>query len=467
MKNNGKKINWKSSSGFSAVALVLIMAALLASVGVYFWSKKKNSLENSSVKKSLLSNSRLTLNIATDSDAILDLSKTKSAVLYYKPNLIISSSKLHVAVVEENKDPFEISSTEILKGLTYDKEFFTITAVTVGTQKSFNITVKKSGTTTMSVDYRGAKGTISILIKPSSGEVTSKVTRGGSVTTSPSTIITENKISALTQAVSGNGLVVSWKTSKPSTTQVVYGTTSSKTGDYLSSTDFKSEKSTTHSATISNVSYGSKIYYRAVSIDSSGKKVMTAEKYYTATPVTFTNIKSINSIGEFTTITWTTSVPTYGWVMYGDVSSSAGSYGSESAHESTLSTVHSVQIGNLASNTKIYYRLVAVDSGLNKRISAENNFTTSSSTSVVIKNITSNSADIEWSTATRTTSQVIYDTVSLTAPTCTTSLCTDKTSSTTMSHEVELLALLPNTKYYFRVVSGSTKSGEYSFTTKP
>ncbi len=152
------------------------------------------------------------------------------------------------------------------------------------------------------------------------------------------------------------------------------------------------------------------------------------------------------------TIVWTTDVAADSQVEYGTTTA----YGSSSVLNSTQVTFHSVTVTGLAATTTYHYR---VHSGTS--VSGDFTFTTVpfSISAVRPSSVTACSATIAWSTTDLANSLVDYG--ATTSYGATTVL--DPTLVT--SHVGVIPGLAALTTYHYRVHSGASVSGDFTFTT--
>ncbi len=214
-----------------------------------------------------------------------------------------------------------------------------------------------------------------------------------------------------------------------------------------------------------------------------------------------TILKDVSSASA--TVEWTTSVPSYGQVLYGTTPASkflmGETYASSSPIETNLDTAHNAVLQNLEPSTRIFYQIVSTNEKGEKIPGVERSFntkavstakaatTTQATTnpttgvkkttpktttttptpktiptpaslgisSISTKDITSSSATIEWKTNIGATSQILYGTTSEIYPL---SSAVDYKLNTT--HSVTLSGLVTNKKFYYQVVSIDAKGNK-------
>ena len=298
---------------------------------------------------------------------------------------------------------------------------------------------------------------------------------------------------------------IEWKTNTGATSQISYGTIpilKSPTKSYEFSTSIDQKIVTDHSLVLKNLKAKTQIFYQIISSDSKGQKFPLFERSFstrvsnnpivkttivkTTTPVTHTTVptpvvtsaalnisailaKNINSSGA--TITWKTNIPATSQVLYGTAS---GIYLSSTTLDNTLNTIHSVALGSLLANKKIFYQVVSVDGKGNKVISNENSFQVATISISGAPTVVFNSsnvgvgATIFWKTNVASTSQVIYGAVSSSSGAYDSNPSMD--NNLISSHSFKLTNLNAGTKFYYRIISTDTGgakliSQEYTFTT--
>jgi hypothetical protein len=263
-------------------------------------------------------------------------------------------------------------------------------------------------------------------------------------------------------AISASGATITWTTSTPTSSQVVYGTT---TG-YGSSTTAVSTLVTSHSVTLTGLTAGTPYDFAVVSVDANSNSVTSSNYTFTTVSpppvISGVQISAISTSGA--TITWTTSTPSSSKIVYGLTTS----YGSSTPVVAALVTVHSITLTGLAAGTPYDFAVVSVPSGGQSVTSSNYSFTTLAAAPVISNvqatAISASGATITWTTSTPSTSQVVYGT--------TTGYGSSTTAVSTLAtpHLVTLTGLTAGTTYDFAVVSAPSTgqpvtSSNYSFTT--
>lgn len=267
----------------------------------------------------------------------------------------------------------------------------------------------------------------------------------------PAADTTPPVISGVSVAPSGSTATITWTTDEPSTSVVSWGTSAAlgQTSSGLSGTS--------HSVTLTGLASGGAYSYRVTSVDSAGNSATTpapsvAAATFAAPDTIAPAISSvaITGTGATRTLTWTTD----------ESSTSSVSYGTTTGLGSTASgssgTSHSVTLSALASGTTYYYRVTSVDTAGNSTTSPATGSTPSTFvipdtvppvvTAVTAAGASATSATVTWTTDESATSVVKYGTTA-------SALSSTATGTTGAGHSVTLSGLLPNTRYYYRVVS--------------
>jgi hypothetical protein len=236
--------------------------------------------------------------------------------------------------------------------------------------------------------------------------------------------------------------------------------------------------SANHIINLAGLSQNQTYYFRLRSADASGNisysPTSSAGEYYQFTTVPGPTISSISSSTTETsaTISWHTSEPSDGYVIYGTPSLASG----WEKGNSTTSLDHTVTISGLVPGTAYQYRLRSTNESKGLTVYPEGStlgFTTDLGP-LTISNATSTSisdqgAVIAWDVSRAAQSLVYYGTSSLASSSP--SQVAASTAFTT-NPAVILGGLASSTTYYFRIVNTdnlgrvATSTEEYSFTTK-
>jgi hypothetical protein len=182
------------------------------------------------------------------------------------------------------------------------------------------------------------------------------------------------------------------------------------------------------------------------------------------------NVSSNSVTSTSANVTWTTNNAANSQVLYGTTSS----YGSTTALDANLVTIHTVSVSGLNPATTYHFQVKSQDTSGSSASSGDLTFTTSPAanpnppvlSNVTATNITANSATITWTTDQSANSQVFYGTT--TAYGSSSSL--DSTLVT--SHTVNILGLTAATQYHLQAQSQNAggimgTSGDLVFTTGP
>jgi Bacterial Ig domain/Purple acid Phosphatase, N-terminal domain len=222
-----------------------------------------------------------------------------------------------------------------------------------------------------------------VVSKDSAGD---QATSGNFTFTTPAFTVTSPQATAN----STSSATVTWATNEPSTSQVLYGPTSS----YGSSTALDAGLVSNHSQTISGLSSGTTYHYQIVSIDSSGNQATSADLTFTTQLFSISSVQVSGITGTGATITWTTNAPGDSQVDYGTTSS----YGTSTTVNPALVTSHSVSLSGLTAGTTYHYRADSHDATGTLVTSKDASFTTASAVIVgdakVETNVDNNSAGV-------------------------------------------------------------------------
>ena len=257
-------------------------------------------------------------------------------------------------------------------------------------------------------------------------------------------------ISGVTVATAGSTATVTWSTDESATSSVDYGTTAA-----LGSTA-TGAAGTSHSVTLTGLTSGQTYSYRVTSVDTAGNSATSpatsgAAATFTAADTTAPTITgvTVSGSGSSRTITWSTN----------ESSSTSVGYGTTASLGQTATgpagTSHSVTISGLADSTTYYYRVTSADAASNTSTSpappaAPASFATVDTTAPVVTGVAASgsgtTATVTWTTNESATSVVQYGTTA-------TALTSSATGATGTAHSVTLSGLVPNTRYFYRVVS--------------
>jgi len=205
---------------------------------------------------------------------------------------------------------------------------------------------------------------------------------------------TEPAVSSVSADVSADDAVsIVWTTDEDATTKVYYGTTIS----YGSETTLDSNYTKIHSVSIGSLNAETTYYYKVESIDAAGNTTVddnngsgysfTTEQAYGVVgrriyvPVesdtdqsapSIDNLRIENIARSTADILWNTSESASSLVEYGTTEE----YGNIAGDYNPDERDHEVQLTNLFSGTKYYYRVISQDASGNRTVSNQGEFTT-------------------------------------------------------------------------------------------
>jgi hypothetical protein len=259
---------------------------------------------------------------------------------------------------------------------------------------------------------------------------------------------------AVAEATNNTAKIV-WTTNNPSTSYVIYSTSSDLSNSQTSGTD---ATSTSHQVTLSGLSQATQYFFFVRSTDES--QVTTEDKnivsggvrYYQFSTLqdsqapTISNIVVLSSTST-AAITWRTDELTNTYLDYGLTSS----YGN-STTTATSTIQHSVYLSGLTDNTTYHFRIIATDLNNNPSTSSDTTFVTKDATGPVISNVATSSVSltsivVAWTTNESANSAVEYGTTSSLG------LAKNDLDNYTISHQLTLTGLEASTTYYFLVRS--------------
>jgi len=174
--------------------------------------------------------------------------------------------------------------------------------------------------------------------------------------------------------ITSHNATINWTTNEAADTQVEYGTSLSY--EFASSLD--PSLVIAHSQNIS-VAPSTQYNYRVTSRDTSGNVTVSGNHTFTSaalpdlTPPTISNIQVTNITPFSATIMWMTDEAATSQVEYG----SNFYYGDFTSVDSTLLTIHSVDINGLTSDMTYEFRVRSMDRSYNEAISNNHSFRTS------------------------------------------------------------------------------------------
>lgn len=232
---------------------------------------------------------------------------------------------------------------------------------------------------------------------------------------------------------------------------------------------------TTAGTSYSDTGLSQSAYYYCVKACDSAANCSAVSSTVTKTPTgkyfTASSLTSGPTAGSITTkkatITWSTDRGSDSKVAYG---TSSGSYGSDEVSNSSQITSHTINLTNLKAGTTYYYKAKWTDEDGNTGTSDEKTFATDAAPTVkdvTAKNIGLSSGIIQFTAKGASKVKIYYGT--------TTGFGGSKevsTSTTETTYTSELTGLEDGTKYYYKLNTFDSESGEYEgtildFTTLP
>jgi len=272
-------------------------------------------------------------------------------------------------------------------------------------------------------------------------------------------------------AITDNFATIIWTTNEEGDSYVDYGTTT----DYGSVAGSPTGV-TEHSIQLTKLEAGTEYHFRVRTADASLNTVLSDDYTFTTEaaadtdgPVFVTQPYPSSVSENSATIEWEADEPNYAVVNFG-LTSSLGGF----IIDQNFDIKHCITLSNLESDTTYYYTVSSTDLSGNETVSSVATFRTKAERDEtapifiqrpIVKSVTVNSALIFWVTDELSDTKVEYDTTS----TFTTKSV--KSSDMITDHLVQLTNLLPDKKYYYRVVSkdfnGNTlTSSIFDFTTE-
>jgi hypothetical protein len=253
-------------------------------------------------------------------------------------------------------------------------------------------------------------------------------------------------------AITPSSAVISWSTDEDSDSQVEYGPTTA----YGSRSTVSAAPVRSHSVALTGLASGTLYHYRVRSSDAAGNPAVSGDYTLTteSSPDATVEITSVtmNAVtANSAIVVWVTSQPADTQVEYG----TTPAYGRITALDSYLAKTHSALLDGLSPDTAYHLRVRSHDGSGSLALSGDYTFRTLSQadttppviTAVTIRDITSGSAIVTWSTSEAATGQAEFGT------TTSYGRVTVVGGSLTLEHESVLTGLSPNTTYHVRVQS--------------
>ncbi|MFC1905635.1 redoxin domain-containing protein [Chloroflexota bacterium] len=171
----------------------------------------------------------------------------------------------------------------------------------------------------------------------------------------------------LISEITESSVIITWVTSKPSTSQVEYGTTL----DYNMTSTLNSDLTTSHTVPLSLLSPSTTYHYKVLSKDASGRSAVypvddtfTTTALPDTTPPMISGVSIANVSDTTVTIIWETDEKATRQVEYGI----SIAYGSTTALNENLDTSHSVPINRLEADKTYYFRVKSRDASGNEAV---------------------------------------------------------------------------------------------------
>ena len=214
---------------------------------------------------------------------------------------------------------------------------------------------------------------------------------------------------------------------------------------------------------VDNTPSSAKYYYKIYTKDgaqaqSSGTNVIsiTPTGKWTTPPDLESGPDSGSVTTKRATITWSTSRTSDSKIQF---SATSGNYGSVEPSNSAQTTFHSIQLEGLSPSTTYYYKAKWTDEDGNTGTSVEKSFTTDPSPTVTdpkAKNISISSAILEFTSKGASKVKVYYGKSPAFG-----ALKEIVTGTSEGLHTTELVGLDDGTKYFYKINTFDTESGEY------
>lgn len=206
------------------------------------------------------------------------------------------------------------------------------------------------------------------------------------------------------------------------------------------------------------------------------KKIGQATTSPDITSPVISAVSATNTQATSSRIVWTTDEPANSKVYYSTTTLAEITTSTALVSDSSFVSGHSVLLNGLIASTAYYYLVVSSDASGNTATSAEFSFTTLAESDTVapvisnvsVSDITTSSANVNWTTDEPADSSVYYSTTSP-ATTDSNVIHTDG-GGLLLTHSVGLVGLNATTTYYYFVSSKDDSSNigtstDYSFTT--
>lgn len=288
------------------------------------------------------------------------------------------------------------------------------------------------------------------------------------------------------------GATIMWTTDELASCSLEYG----RTVQYGSATAFDAQ-SMEHVAMLADLAPETSYHYRITCEDAAGNRGTTGDYTFTTSAEPVVADEQAPSVTEINVSNITTSAATIdvrvdelsqAYVEYGKTVS----YGTKTPLSDEFSESHHFQLSDLAADTVYHFRVVVNDESGNTAMTPDETFATEASpeeaatttepvaepvpnaststppvstlavSNVETASVGTSTARITWSTNREADGRVEYGTTNAYS-------AQSPIGSVSLSHEVRLTNLAPDTLYYYQVVStaggASARSGSHEFTT--
>jgi len=299
-------------------------------------------------------------------------------------------------------------------------------------------------------------------------EATSSGTNAVTITptgkwTSPSTLTSDPEASNITT----KRAKISWSTNRNSDSKIAYGTTS---GEYYDEEPSNSNQVTSHVINLTNLSPGTKYYYKAKWTDEDGNTGTSEEKHFTTDPAPTVQDVIAKNIGLSSAILEFTSKGASKVKIYYGTTTNFGSL--KEVLVATGESSYTSEVSDLLDGTKYYYKINTVDSEGDEYEGTILDFTTlprpriSNVRIQQVKNSAQPTVLVTWTSNTDISSIITY------WPTNDSSSARDEVDVTLKdgSHEIIVRSLYADTAYTMQVkgrdkIGNEAVSDLLSFTT--
>lgn len=272
-------------------------------------------------------------------------------------------------------------------------------------------------------------------------------------------IITNLQVSNITDSSAS----VTWKTTRPATSMVEYGTNPNLN---LQEPQFVDPLKllSSHSIDLLNLQSNTIYYYRVKSKDLFGNTAVSPLQTFLTLPSTqppvISNIVVYNITDFSAAVSWNTNSPTTGYV---EVGLEPYKYIQKIVSVGGLKTSHSVNLTNLLSGRNYYFQIFVTDTNGRTSSSTIQTFTTTGIKRPLISNlrvfdINDRSVRLEWNTDDACYSEIRY------GITNNLELRINSGNIATTSHSIIITNLQPDTTYFYKITCKNANTGLESST---